>query len=290
MRRPTTAITAGLLTLGMLATGIGTATASVPKYPTETLETPMTKVSAAGGQVVLVAVVARAQKCTLSSTPVLNGWARSFPCQNATLKRTAVIPVNTAGARNFVLWLTVSGEGKTLRRGETVHQAAYVAPAKPTTPPVTTPTAPPTSVTACTGACSFSFSQPTSSDAVSVAMNSVTEGVPCPDPGFCDATATQQVDAVNVTVCAGAAGDSYITSQIGNFSLALADGSQAGNDSVTFDGSVPTAFGNYGAVAPNQCVTGDIYFDAPVSVSWTSLNYSYTSANFATQVVYVWKP
>jgi len=120
-------------------------------------------------------------------------------------------------------------------------------------------------------------------------MNSVTQGIVCPDSGLCDATASQQIDDVNVTMCAGDSGDTDVAAEVYDFSLALADSTQASTDSVTYDGSVQTALGNYGAVAPNQCVTGDVYFDVPINVPWLSLNYSYTSADFATQTVYAWK-
>jgi hypothetical protein len=54
------------------------------------------------------------------------------------------------------------------------------------------------------------------------------------------------------------------------------------------DSSVATAWGTYGAVAPNQCLTGDMYFEGPTGVDWSSLNFAYTSADFSTQQVYVW--
>ncbi|MHB1210529.1 MAG: hypothetical protein ACYC1I_12630 [Acidimicrobiales bacterium] len=120
-------------------------------------------------------------------------------------------------------------------------------------------------------------------------MNSVTQGVACPDIGWCDATVSQQIDDVNLTVCAGASGDTDVAGQVYDFSLAIADGTQANTDFASFDSSVQTALGNYGAVAPNQCVTGDVYFDAPANVPWVSLNYSYTSADFTNQTVYAWK-
>jgi hypothetical protein len=121
-----------------------------------------------------------------------------------------------------------------------------------------------------------------------VQLNSVSQGVACPDPGICDATSSQQVDDVNATMCAGPAGVTDGSSAADHFSLALGDGTQAQEDSVTIDSSVPTAFGNYGAVAPNQCITGDIYFDAPTGVGWVSLNFAYDSADFSIQRVYVW--
>ena len=155
----------------------------------------------------------------------------------------------------------------------------------PTTTTTTTPAGP---VTQCTGGCKFTFPSASLSGWVSVALNNVIQGVPCADPGVCDASATQQIDDANVTMCAGPSGVSDASSATANFALALSGGTQAPSDSVTFDSSVPTAFGGYGAVAPSQCVTGDIYFDAPSGSQWSSLNYAYTSADYSTQTVYVW--
>jgi hypothetical protein len=55
------------------------------------------------------------------------------------------------------------------------------------------------------------------------------------------------------------------------------------------DSSVPAAFGNYGVLAPGQCVTGDLYFDAILGAQWLSLNYAYQSADGQTSTVYVWQ-
>ncbi len=244
-------------------------------------------VPASGGSVDLRAVVRNATSCRLAGQ-----LTRAVGCASG---RIAVVddvgPNGTGKPRVLSVVLTVEGKGGIARRTLSFLEAAKRAPTPATTtttsPPTTTTTAPPPPTT-CAGPCRFVFPQSTLSGVVSVTLNALTQGVACPDPGVCDATSGQQIDDVNVTVCAGAMGDSDVSSQIGNFSLALSDGAQASNDSVSFDSSVLTAFGNYGAVAPNQCVTGDMYFDAPAASQWTSLNYSYTSANFNIQTVYSW--
>ena len=142
--------------------------------------------------------------------------------------------------------------------------------------------------TSCSGPCKFTFPEPDENGFASVQLNSVTENVPCPDPGGCDASAGQEIIDVNATLCAGASGVNDGSGDIDNFALALSNGTQASQDSVTFDSSVPTAFGNYGALASGQCLTGDMYYDASSGVNWTSLNLSYTSYDFSTQLVYVW--
>lgn len=235
---------------------------------------------AQGGSVHLAARVVRAVTCTFGG----GEKAITMRCENGASAAVIVVGPNpSAQSRVDRLWVLARGKGGARRRFIAVIQAAQKV-----APPTTT-TLPPNAATVCNGPCSFAFPQATSSGVISVAMNSVTQDVACPDPGFCDATVNQQIDDVSVTVCAGASGDTDVASAIYNFSLALADNTQATTDFVTFDSSVPTAFGNYGPVAPNQCVTGDVYFDAPLNVPWVSLNYSYTSANFSTQTVYAWK-
>ena len=124
-------------------------------------------------------------------------------------------------------------------------------------------------------------------------LNAVTQGVPCPDnsdPYFdeCDASASQQLDDVNISVCAGPQGSLDVSGVAGDLSLDLTNATQASKDSVTNHSGVPTAFGNYGAVAPGQCITGDVYFDVTSGAQWQSLNYAYRSADFQSQTVYVW--
>lgn len=289
----------GVVVIGVAVTallGISAAGAATPRRVAAPVVTSLLarppRLPAPGGFVTLVAHVRGATTCTLGggAKPITVGCARG----TATGRVRVRANVSTRQRVNR-LWVLARGRGGARRRFVAVIQAARAAapkpplPAPPSTTTTTTTTLPPAPATVCTGPCSFAFPQPTVSGAVSVAMNSVTQGVVCPDPGLCDATASEQIDDVNVTVCAGGTGDSDVSGQIYDFSLALGDGTQASSDSVSFDSSVPTAFGGYGAVAPNQCVTGDVYFDVPIGVSWTSLNYSYTSANFSTQAVYAWK-
>lgn len=229
----------------------------------------------------LAARVVRAMTCTFGGG--LKVVTKS--CGSGTSSSVILVgPNSSSQSRTDRLWILVRGRGGARRQFVAVSQGA-----KSVVTPTTTTTLPPKAVNVCSGPCSFAFPQASLSGVVSVAMNSVTQAVACPDAGFCDATSSQQVDDVNVTVCAGPSGDTDVAGQIYNFSLALADGTQASTDFVTFDGNVQTALGNYGAVAPNQCVTGDVFVDAPITVPWVSLNYSYTSANFTTQTVYSWK-
>ncbi len=97
--------------------------------PSVRLTPTSVEVPASGAHVVMTALVRRAAMCALSSSPSLPGWARSFPCRNALVQRTAVVPRGSGTARRYVLWITVSGAGGTLRRGETVRVLAPTASA-----------------------------------------------------------------------------------------------------------------------------------------------------------------
>lgn len=156
-----------------------------------------------------------------------------------------------------------------------------------TTGTTTTGSTPPTS---CTGPCQFTFPSPDVSGYSSVALNGVTLNVPCPDQSqFCDATDDEQIDDVNVTMCAGADGVTLGGLAAATFVLTLSDTSEAQLDSVTYDSNVATAFGSYGAFDPGQCATGDIYFDVPTGLSWDSLAYTYFSSSSDAQATYVWQ-
>ena len=243
------------------------------------------RLAAAGGSVVLTVRVRNAATCRFGGERVL---ARRCVGGRAAV-RELVPPNHSATVHRIRFWAMARGRGGvTPRRFLVVIEAGMRVPPPVTTVPTTTQPSKPS--TTCAGDCKFTFPQPTLSGVVSVAVNSVTTGVACPDPGLCDASSSQQIADVSFTACAGSSGDSDIASQVGDLALTLSDGSQAPLDSVTFDNSVPTAFGGYGAVAPNQCLTGDAYFDVSGGATWTSLNYSYTSADFTTQTVYVWTP
>lgn len=273
------AISISMVLIPVTASGSASARRAAPPQVKSLVAQPP-HVLAQGGSVRLVAHVASAMTCTFGG----GANAVTVGCESGVSAAViAVRPNPSTQPRVDRLWVLARGKGGVRRRFVAVFQAArYVAPP-------TTTTLPQKAATVCSGPCSFAFPQATTSGIISVAMNSVTQGVACSDPGLCSATASEQLDDVNVTVCAGALGDTDVGAQVYNFTLALADGTQASTDFLSFDSSVQTALGSYGAVAPNQCVTGDVYFDAPINVPWMSLNYSYTSADFSTQTVYAWK-
>lgn len=290
------------LGVALCPTGVVAAAVSpsaAPKPAIAAFSAKPARLPAGGGIITLTARVRNAATCTFG----YGGTAVTVSCRtgHATVRDT-VGANRTARARTFGLWLVARGHGiATPRRFVRVVQPKLVAraathPSAPvnTLPPITGTTLPPTatttpaSATRCSGPCTFSFPGVDDSGFSTVTLNSVGQGSACPDAGFCDASADQQIDDVNVTMCAGSSGVSDASSELGAFALALTDNSQASQDSVSFDSSVPNAWGNYGAVAPGQCVTGDVYFDAPAGSAWSSLNFSYSAAASLSQAVYVW--
>ena len=216
-------------------------------------------------------------------------------CACGKVRTVDTVKANTTGkARVVHVSLVATGPGGSVSRSVSFSEASAEKPITTTTTTTTTTPAPTTTPTTsqqsnvCTGPCKFTFPSTDADSFISVTLNGLTQSVPCPDPGVCDATGNQQIDDANLTVCAGSSGASN-GPDLGNFSLALSDGTQAAQDSISYDSSVPGAFGTYGAVAPNQCVTGDLYFDAALGTQWSSLNFAYTSAGFSTQSVYAWQ-
>jgi len=109
---------------GSIASGMASRADASVLAPRLDLHMTSVVVPASGAKIVMAATVENATTCTLSSTPTLPGWERSFPCHDAVIRRTAVVAQNTTAARRFVLWITVTGAGGSLRRGETLHQLA----------------------------------------------------------------------------------------------------------------------------------------------------------------------
>jgi hypothetical protein len=119
-------------------------------------------------------------------------------------------------------------------------------------------------------------------------LNSVSEDVAWPDPTFPnDVPAGDQLDALNATMCAGPTGITAVWLLSGDLAVSVSSGVSAPVDPVTFDSSVPSAFGDYGAIGPGQCVTGNIYLDAPAGSTWAIVNFIYEATSGNT-LVYVW--
>jgi hypothetical protein len=283
-------ISLGIFAL-IVASGGGAVAGTVPRPKVLAFTASPTHLAQPGGTVVLTVRTRNATTCAFSGQLTLK-----LGCTRGKVVIHDRVGANrTFATRVLKVWLVARGKGgSTPKRSVTITQAGRPKPpptttTSTTTTSTTTTTGTTTPATECSGPCKFTFPSPDTLGFASVGLNSLAQGVPCPDPGYCDAASSQQVDDVNVTMCAGPSGANDAGLATDNFSLALSDGTQASLDSVTDDSSVATAFGNYGAVAPGQCVTGDVYFDATSGTQWSSLNFSYTAANFSSQVVYVWE-
>lgn len=241
-----------------------------------------------GGIVRVTAKVKRATTCTFSGDGVL-----TMQCKGGSAEaNVTVAPNRLAKLKIFTLsFVARNGYGAAHKRSVLLTEAAALLPPPTTVPPTTVPV--PTStqpVTQCTGPCKFTFPTSDYGGILSIQLMAITQGVPCPDDnpfGGCNAVAGQQIDDVNLSVCAGSEGATDIGFGVpDDLSLDLNNATQASQDDVTDDSSVPTAFGNYAILAPGQCVTGDIFYDVTEGAQWQSLNYSYQSG--ITQTVYVW--
>jgi hypothetical protein len=76
---------------------------------------------------------------------------------------------------------------------------------------------------------------------------------------------------------AGSSGMSDPGTEMGNFALILSDGSQAHQDSITCDNSVHYALCGLGPEGANATFGAEIFFDVPIGVNWTTVNFNYSS-------------
>jgi hypothetical protein len=221
-----------------------------------------------GGSITVTVRVRNASTCVFGGTGQINKTCAKGEA-SATFAEAANL---TTSIKKFSLWVYAEGHGRRSSRKTATFTEA------------TTPTS-------CTGPCTFTFPTPDNGGVASVAMNSVSEGVAWPDPlqvmyGLTDLPAGDQLDEVSVTECAGPTGINEGNLVSVELPLVLSTGSQAPVDSVTYDGLVASALGNYEAIGAEQCATGNIYFDAPTGSAWTAVNFSYASGiNLG---VYVW--
>ena len=225
---------------------------------------------------VLRARVAHALHCTLSG-----GAKGSLASRHGRLlARRRFGPDRSGRPERIRVVLTVRGaKGATATRSVTVTEAGARAPvttSSTTTAPTTTTVPPSTTTTLASGSgqgpytsnqcnlpCTFQFSQPAPTGLDAVGVTALATDVFCPDLARCLTVPHEQLDDISVTECAGPTGvaDAGTTAQ--GFGLSLLyqdDGWQL--DPVTYDKTVANALGNYGAIAPGQCITGDVYIDA----------------------------
>jgi hypothetical protein len=282
----------GLLTVSAPAVANASLAPALSKPTVVSFKVAPSHLSAAGGLVTLTAKVSGATTCTFGGH-----GTDTVSCSSGTAKiKDKLGPNKTTKKRTIVLTLLVKGKGGTAPKATVkVTEAAKVSTST-TTPPTTAPAATTTtsanSATTCVGPCTFTFSAgPDYNDFVSVELNNITQGVQCPNSqnGGCAATAAQQMDQVNITMCAGGGGVTGVSRAITNFTLTAASGATATLDPVSSNPNVSTAFGNNSTLAAGLCDTGNLWFDLTANTQWQTLTYKYTAdTNFSDVVLYSW--
>ena len=277
----------GLLTVSAPAVA-GAALAPALSKPTVTsFKATPSHLSAAGGTVTLTAKVSGATTCTFSGHGTV-----TVSCSSGSAKVKDKIAANgSTKSKTIHLYLVVKGKGGTApKKSLKVTEAGQPPPPPTTVAPTTTTSA--NSSTTCAGPCTFTFAAgPDYNDFVSVELNNITQGVQCPNAqnGGCAATSAQQIDQVNITMCAGGGGVNGVPKAITNFTLTAASGATASLDPVSSNPGVSTAFGNFSTMAAGLCDTGNLWFDLTANTQWNTLTFKYTSvSNFSDVVLYSW--
>jgi hypothetical protein len=280
----------GLLTVSAPAVANASLAPALSKPTVVSFKAAPSHLSAGGGLVTLTAKVTGATTCTFGG----HGTS-TVSCTSGSAKiKDKLGPNKTTKTRTIVLTLSVKGKGGTAKASVKVTESPKGSTST-TTPPTTaapTTTTSANTATTCVGPCTFTFSAgPDYNDFVSVELNSVTQAVQCPNSqnGGCAATSAQQIDQVNITMCAGGGGVTGVSRAITNFTLTAASGATATLDPVSSNPNVSTAFGNNSTLAAGLCDTGNLWFDLTANTEWQTLTYKYTAdTNFSDVVLYSW--
>jgi hypothetical protein len=287
--------------LSLAAACVGLLTVSAPAIANASLAPALSKptvisfkaspshLSAGGGFVTLTAKVSGATTCTFGGH-----GTDTVSCTSGTAKiKDKLGPNKTAKTRTIVLTLLVKGKGGTAPKATV--KVTEAAKGSTSTPPTTAAPAPTTTTgansgTSCVGSCTFTFPAPDYNGFVSVELNSVTPAVQCPNSqnGGCAATSAQQIDQVNITMCAGQGPVNGVSKGLTDFTLTAASGATATLDPVSSAPTVSTAFGNFSTLAPGLCDTGNMWFDLTANTNWSSLSFNYTSDTFTIKQIYTW--
>jgi hypothetical protein len=225
---------------------------------------PTRHLTASGGTIKWAVAVHNAKRCTWSSSPTVAGFDGTVPCTNGRAVRPATFRRNTSTeAEDYTLTVVIRGVTTTVDHLKVV-QAAGKAP---------------TPKTHCIGpsSCLYVLPAPDDFGLAYLEVGLVLTNVACPDPGVCDQPAGDQLDAMILGMTAGSSGMSDPGDEAGNFALVLSDGSQAHQDSITFDSSARYALGGLGPEGAGATFAGAIYFDVPIGSNWSTVNFRYSS-------------
>jgi hypothetical protein len=266
MLKQLAAACAATICLGAAATPALATLSPAPKPAILSFRATPTQVSGAGGALTLAVIVKNAKKCVFGGSGQV-----TKSCAGGHASVVDNIPANsTAAITKSTLWVYATGVGgRSARKSVTFTEAA--------------------AVTSCVGTCKFTFPSVDDEGVASITLNGVSQAIAWPnsDPYSYDLPTGDQLDAVNLTLCAGPSGirdAEYPATQV---TLALAN-NQQGQQDFEAGGQSTADITNDGAVGPNQCVTGNLYLDVPGGISWTTANYSFDPASFSASLVYVW--
>jgi len=275
----------GLLTVSAPAVAGASLAPALSKPTVVSFKATPSHLSAAGGTVTLTAKVKGATTCIFSGHGTV-----TVSCSSGSAKVKDKIAANgSTKSKTIHLYLVVKGAGGTAPK-KSVKVTEAGQPPTTTTTAAPTPTTSANTSTSCVGPCTFTFPAPDYNGFVSVELNNITPAVQCPNSqnGGCAATSAEQIDQVNITMCAGQAPVNGVSKGITDFTLTEASGATASLDPVSSSTSVSTAFGNFSTLAPGLCDTGNLWFDLTANAQWSSLTFNYTSDTFSTKLTYTW--
>ncbi len=275
----------GLLTVSAPAVAGASLAPALSKPTVVSFKATPSHLSAAGGTVTLTTKVKGATTCTFSGHGTV-----TVSCSSGSAKVKDKIAANgSTKSKTIHLYLVVKGKGGTASK-KSVKVTEAGQPATTTTTAAPTPITSANSSTSCVSSCTFTFPAPDYNGFVSVELNNITPAVQCPNSqnGGCAATSAQQIDQVNITMCAGQGPVNGVSKGITDFTLTEASGATASLDPVSSSPTVSTAFGNFSTLAPGLCDTGNLWFDLTANAQWSSLSFNYTSYTFSTKLTYTW--
>ena len=228
---------------------------------------PTRHLTTSGGTIKWAVAVHNAKHCTWSSSPTVAGFDGTTTCTNGRAVRPATFKRNTSTeVKDYTLTVVIRGVTTTVDHLKVVQAAGKgTTTGKPTT--------------YCIGprSCGYVLPAPDDFGLASLEIGYVDSNGSCPDPGVCEQPAGDQLDVMIMAFTAGSSGMSDPGAEASNFALVLSDGSQAHQDSITFDNSVQYALGGLGPEGAGATFGAEIFFDVPIGTNWTTVNFRYSS-------------
>ena len=235
---------------------------------------PTRQLPASGGTVEWTATVRNAQWCEWSSSPAVTGFDATVRCKTGTVTRLARFKPNaSARVLDYTLSLTVLGRTKAVAYLKVVEAPRTMASGS------TTVDCSPSSY------CLAQFPAPDDFGIVSFKSSAVMENMLCPVRGACHPPAGDQLDLILIVMATGTRAITDPSREERNISLILAGGSQAHMDSASCDVSVQYNLCRYFYEGPETGLVADIWFDAPIGSTCSSIHFRYRSGK--TSIVYI---